>query len=116
LTYLWIGIGSAIGGCARYGLGTAVAAWSGPGFPWGTLAVNVLGCFLIGVFAPAFAALPWRQFLMIGFCGGFTTFSSFGLETLNLLRDGQPARAAAYVAASVAICLFAVWAGHAVSS
>ncbi len=83
MTYLWIALGSALGGCARYAMGTAVSQWLGPGFPYGTLGVNVLGCFLIGVFAATLEALPWRQFLIIGFCGGFTTFSSFSLETLD---------------------------------
>jgi fluoride exporter len=111
LTYLWIALGSALGGCARFAITSYIG--NSAGFPWGTLAVNVAGCFVIGVLASTIESLPWKQFLMIGFCGGFTTFSSFGLETLALLREGQTARAAAYVAASVAICLAAVWAGHA---
>lgn len=86
------------------------------GFPWGTLAVNLLGCFVIGVVATVVDSSPWRQFLMIGFCGGFTTFSSFGLETLTLMREGHTGRAVAYVAMSVALCLAAVWAGHASAS
>ena len=113
MTYLWIAVGSALGGCARF----AMAAHIGNNeFPWGTLAVNVVGCFAIGVFAATIEAASWRQFLMIGFCGGFTTFSSFSLETLNLIRDGQNARAAAYVAASVIVCLIGVWAGHLAAS
>ncbi len=89
--------------------------WLGtPGFPWGTLVVNILGCFAIGVFASAFEGVAWRQFLMVGVCGGFTTFSSFSFETLNLLREGQTLQAGAYVFASVLVCLMAVWLGHAV--
>lgn len=109
MTYLWIALGSALGGCARYAMSTYIG---NGGFPWGTLAVNVLGCFLIGVLATMLDATPWRQLLIVGFCGGFTTFSSFGLETLNLIRDGQLTRAGAYIVASVAVCLIAVWAGH----
>ena len=111
MTYVWIALGSAIGGCARYAMGSAVSQWLGVGFPYGTLSVNILGCFLIGVLASMLDQTPWRQFLIIGFCGGFTTFSSFGLETLSLLRDGQPLRAGAYIAASIIVCLVAVWAG-----
>ena len=106
--YLWIAIGSALGG-SRFALSQSLASAT---FPWGTLSVNILGCFLIGIFAATLEAQPWRQFLMIGLCGGFTTFSSFSLETINLLRDGQPLRAGAYIAASVLLCLLAAWAGH----
>ncbi len=114
--YFLIATGSALGGCARFAIGSTLAQIFGPAFPWGTLGVNILGSFLIGIFASLLPTQEWRQFLMIGFCGGFTTFSSFSLETLNLLRDGHPARAAAYAAASMLVCLAAVWAGHAVVS
>jgi len=113
LTYLWIAVGSALGGCTRFAMATYIGNSE---FPWGTLAVNVAGCFAIGIFAATIEAASWRQFLMIGFCGGFTTFSSFSLETLNLIRDGQIVRAAAYVAASVIVCLIGVWAGHLAAS
>lgn len=111
--YLFIALGSALGGCARYALAMAVGA---QGFPWGTLAVNVLGCLAIGLLAAKVADPELRQFLMTGFCGGFTTFSSFGLETLQLLRDGQTLAAGAYVAASVVVCLLAVWCGYSLLS
>ncbi len=92
----------------------------GATFPWGTLIVNILGCTFIGFFATMTApegrwlvSTPARQFVMVGICGGFTTFSSFSLETLNLARAGEPGRALAYVLASVLICLLGVWAGYA---
>ena len=116
LTYLWIALGSALGGCARYAMGSAVAQWLGTGFPWGTLSVNILGGLLIGFLASTFESTTARQFLMIGFCGGFTTFSSFSLETLNLLRAGEPTKAALYAVASVIACLAAVWLGHMAAS
>ncbi len=119
VTYLWIGLGSALGGMARYFCYGAAQRVLGPTFPWGTLLVNLTGCAFIGFFATLTApdgrwlvgTLP-RQFVMVGICGGFTTFSSFSLETLALARDGEWLRAGANVAASVAGCLIAVWAGH----
>jgi len=117
--YLWIALGSALGGCARYALGSAIlaAAGSNPvGFPWGTFAVNIAGCFAIGVFASTLQSAIWRELLIIGLCGGFTTFSSFGLETLHLLRNGEVGLAFAYVAGSVVLCLAAVWMGHSIAS
>ena len=91
-TYSIIGLGSALGGLARYLCGVAVSQWSGQ-FPWGTLLVNVLGSLVIGCFATLtgpdgrlYVRTTGRQFVMIGICGGFTTFSAFSLETLQLLR------------------------------
>ena len=119
LAYLWIAIGSALGGMARYWCSGFAAARFGETFPWGTIAVNVIGSFIIGFFAtisgpdgrllvPSLA----RQFVMLGFCGGYTTFSSFSLQTLNLVRDGEWMRAAGNIALSVALCLIAVTVGH----
>jgi len=120
LTYLWIAIGSALGGMARYACSTLVAQTVGGSFPWGTLLVNVAGSFLIGVFAVVgppggrFALHPdARLFVTVGICGGYTTFSSFSLQTLDLIREGQMGAAAGNVAGSVALCLVAVWAGAA---
>lgn len=117
--YLWIALGSALGGVGRYAFGGWVQRLAGPGFPWGTVLVNIVGCSFIGWFATItgpdsrfIVNTRTRQFVMIGICGGFTTFSSFSLETLNLVRDGQPARAAANVFFSIALCLAGVWLGH----
>ena len=110
--YLWIAIGSAVGGMSRFALGSWILEKYGSTLPWGTLLINIVGSGLIGLFATTVKPVPWRQFLMVGLCGGFTTFSSFSLETLTLLHDGHPGRALAYIALSVFVCLVSVWAGH----
>jgi fluoride exporter len=117
--YLWIAFGSGIGGVCRYVLGGWVARQAGAAFPWGTLLVNILGCTFIGWFAAMtgpdgriLASTRTRQFVMVGICGGFTTFSSFSLETLNLLRDGEAGRAVANISLSVGLCMLGVWLGH----
>ena len=115
--YLYAMLGSALGGGARLYLSTLVARGLGTSFPWGTLAVNVLGSALIGLLAGLSdsARMPLsadvRGFLMVGVMGGFTTFSSFSLQTLTLAQDGDWLRAGGNVAASVAGCLAAVWLG-----
>ena len=116
---LAVALGSALGGVCRFVLSVNSVRWLGAGFPYGTLAINVAGSFLIGLLFTATALdgrweapVTTRQFLMSGICGGFTTFSAFSLETLNLARDGYPGRAAAYIALSVVLCLIAVWLGH----
>lgn len=116
--YMWVALGSAVGGCARFAVGSAItaAAVSGTVFPWGTFLINIAGSLLIGVFASLLEDVAWRQLLMAGLCGGFTTFSSFSLETVNLLRQGHTGQALAYVGGSILLCLAAVWAGHAVGS
>ena len=119
VTYVWIAIGSALGGVARYGCSSLMAHWIGETFPWGTLMVNVLGSFIIGFFASMtgpdgrlLVAPDMRQFVMVGFCGGYTTFSSFSLQTLTLLRDGDVMRAGLNAGASVGLCMLAVWLGY----
>ena len=118
--YFWVALGSGLGGVARYGCANLAAAWTGEAFPWGTILVNVLGSFVIGFFAtfsgpegrfmvPAAA----RVFVMVGLCSGYTTFSSFSLQTLALLENGAWLAAGANVAVSVVACLAAVWLGHA---
>jgi CrcB protein len=112
-----VAIGSAIGGVARY-LMTLVAQPRDTAFPVGTLAVNILGCFLIGVFAQYSLSgdrlsPEMRVLLISGFCGGFTTFSTFSFESLELFQAGAWPRAALYCIASVASGLAAVWAGTA---
>jgi len=119
MLYLWIGLGGAIGTVGRYWLSSAVAAWFGELFPWGTLIINVSGSFAIGFFATLtdsqgvlLVRPEVRSFFMIGICGGYTTFSSFSLQTLRLAQDGQWLAAGANVIASNAGCLAAVWLGH----
>jgi fluoride exporter len=114
------GAGSALGAVARYLVSLWLLATLGPAFPWGTLAVNVLGSFLIGLAAAAFTggggwrgSAAARQFLVAGFCGGFTTFSIFSLEMLLFLQEGDLARAGLYLTASLVLWLAAVWSGHA---
>jgi CrcB protein len=118
-SYFWIAVGSALGGIARYWCSGVVARLIGETFPWGTLLVNVVGSFIIGfvatitgpdgrLFMPTIA----RQFIMVGFCGGFTTFSSFSLQTLNLVNDGEWLYAGMNIVWSVILCLVAVWIGH----
>ena len=101
--------GGALGSVARYGVGLAAARALGQGFPWGTVMLSVAGSLVIGWVAGATLRVPMpdalRAFAMVGLCGGFTTFSSFSLQTIELLRSGYPARAAANVVASVVLCL-----------
>jgi len=120
--YFWIAIGSALGGIGRYFCSGVAARLIGETFPWGTLIVNVVGSFIIGFFATLtgpdgriFVGSNARQFVMVGFCGGYTTFSSFSLQTLNLLQDGEWAYAGFNIAVSVILCLVAVWAGYALA-
>ncbi len=117
--YLWIAVGSALGGAARYWCTGLVADYAGDAFPWGTVLVNIVGSFLIGLIATLTAVDGrWlvspnvQRFMTVGILGGYTTFSSFSLQTLDLLRAGEPGRALGNVALSVALCLVAVWLGH----
>jgi CrcB protein len=121
--YIWIAIGSALGGISRYACSGLSARLIGETFPWGTFLVNVVGSFIIGFFATLtepdgrfYMSSTTRQFVMTGFCGGFTTFSSFSLQTLNLIHDGEMVRAGANIGASVVCCLIAVWAGYLVAA
>lgn len=119
ITYLWIAVGSALGGMARFACSNLIAGWLGPTFPFGTLVINVLGSFVIGFFATVTGPdgrylVPGdaRQFVMVGLCGGYTTFSSFSLQTLALAQDGEFVRAGLNIGASVVLCLLAVWLGY----
>ena len=113
----WVAVGSAIGGMGRYWCSGAIARRYGERFPWGTFFVNVVGSFVIGLFSgwgPDGTDLVdpgIRQFVMAGICGGYTTFSSFSLQTQNLMKDGEWLYAGANVGISVALCLVAVWVG-----
>ncbi len=117
--YLWIALGSALGGMARYWCSGVAAFLFGETFPWGTLIVNVVGSVIIGFVATLtgpdgrlLVSTTVRQFILVGFCGGFTTFSSFSLQTLNLMNDGQWSYAALNIGLSVVLCLVSVWLGH----
>jgi CrcB protein len=119
MDYLWVALGSALGGVARYWCSGLAARWIGETFPWGTLGVNIIGSVIIGFFATLtapdgrlFVSSNARIFVMVGFCGGYTTFSSFSLQTLNLMQNGEWLRASANVVASVMLCLVAVVMGH----
>lgn len=116
---LWyIAAGSALGGVSRYLFGGVLQRAAGAGFPVGTLVVNITGSFLLGLFLRYAVDTPtltpeWRAFLTIGFCGGYTTFSTFSYETVTLLEDGQWGRAATYVGLSLALALIGVMLGFA---
>jgi len=119
ITYSWVAFGSAIGGCVRYALSGVVTHWIGTTFPWGTLIVNITGCFVIGIFnsmtgpdGPFRVPSNIRIFVMVGICGGYTTFSSFSLESLNLMQAGEWMPAVGYILASVIFCLAGVSLGH----
>jgi len=119
ILYLLIALGGALGSVARFFLSGVVANQFGATFPWGTLVINVTGSFAIGFFytltepgGRVYANSDARQFFMTGICGGYTTFSSFSLQTLNLARDGEWFQAGANTVGSVVACLVAVWLGH----
>ena len=125
---LFVGVGGSLGALARYGAGLAAAHWLGKGFPWGTLLVNVAGCFVMGIVLEVLQGLEahapegqtpavqsqialWHKGLAIGFLGGLTTFSTFGGDTLRQFQSGQPQLALANIAANVLLSLAAVWCG-----
>jgi CrcB protein len=111
-----IAAGGALGSVLRYGLSTWVHTLAGRGFPYGTLAVNVLGCLVMGVLFVLLVermgeSAVWRAGLLIGVLGGFTTFSTFSIETFNLIEQGAMAKAAGNMAASLVLCVGATWLG-----
>jgi len=119
---LWIALGSALGGVLRYWCSGLIARWFGETFPWGTIVVNVVGSLLIGLIATLsgpdgrlLVGTTLRQFMMLGLLGGFTTFSSFSLQTLALAQSGEWVQAATNVVGSVLLCLMGVWLGHALA-
>jgi CrcB protein len=121
--YILVALGGALGSVLRFFLSNYCNVQAGGIFPWGILIVNVTGSFAIGfIFGLTepggrwFASPATRDFLMVGICGGYTTFSSFSLNTLNLARDGEWMRACGNIVGSVGLCLAAVWLGNAAAS
>lgn len=119
MVYLWVALGGALGSVARFTLATVLAERIGATFPWLTLLVNASGSLAIGLIASlgahgvkALDTADARAFLMVGILGGYTTFSAFSLQTLNLARAGAWGDAAGYVALSVILCLAGVWLGY----
>lgn len=122
LTYFWIMLGGALGSGARFWASGWIGQGIGEAFPLGTLFVNVTGSFVIGLFAglaepegPLLVGPRMRQFVMIGICGGYTTFSSFSLQTLELAREGDWLKAGLNSVLSLVCCLVAVWLGRALA-
>ena len=122
-TYLWVALGSGLGGAARLLCSDFAARLVGLECPWGTLAVNVVGSLLIGLIAALVqpsgrfeVGTSVQQFLMVGVLGGYTTFSAFSLQTFGLLQEGHWGKAGAYVGGSVVLCLIAVAVGYALGS
>ncbi len=110
--YLYIAAGGALGSIGRYWMAGLVDSRFNSDFPWGTLTVNILGSFVIGMLAGMDSlSQQGRLFLMVGLCGGFTTFSAFSQQTLNLIRDGLLLRAGSNILLSVMLCLLATWLG-----
>jgi CrcB protein len=119
LSYLFIMLGGALGTGARFWMSGLIAERAGEFFPLGTLVVNISGSFAVGFFAgftgsegPLLVSPRFREFFMIGVCGGYTTFSSFSLQTLDLARDGDWLKAFLNIALSLTCCLIAVWVGR----
>ncbi len=117
--YLWIGVGSALGGMGRHWCNGVIARLAGVDFPWGTLLVNVAGSLVIGLAAAVMGtegrwpmSVTGQQFVMVGLCGGYTTFSAFSLQTLTLIQSHQWGAAVANILVSVVLCLGAVWVGY----
>jgi fluoride exporter len=118
-SYLVVALGSAVGGVSRFWLSGVLAERYGNWFPFNTLVINISGSFVIGFVAAIsasdsrFMVSPSaRTFLMVGVCGGYTTFSSFSLQTLTLIQDGQWLYAWANVIGSVVLCMLGVWLGY----
>ena len=122
-SYISVALGSIVGGVGRYLVSVLFLSQFGGGFPWGTLFVNVTGSFVIGFYAALtgpdgrlFVSPRQRQFVMVGICGGYTTFSAFSLETLRLVQSGDVQAASLNVFISVVSWMTAVWLGHALAA
>lgn len=122
-SYVSVALGSIVGGVARFLVSVLFLSQFGSGFPWATLFVNVTGSFMIGFYAALtgpdgrlFVSPRQRQFVMVGICGGYTTFSAFSLETLRLVQSGDVQAASVNLSVSVVGWLTAVWLGHALAA
>lgn len=119
ITYLAVGLGSALGGMSRFWVAGFIGQRWGDSFPWGTILVNITGSFLIGLLAtlsvsdgqPRWSPVA-THFLFAGICGGYTTFSAFSLQTLRLLHAGNWTQAGGNILVSLLGCLLAIWLGH----
>lgn len=116
MNYLLVMAGGAIGSAARYQVGRWTLGWLGPNYPWGTLTVNIVGGVLMGLLVGALTKMSvpgenWRLFAAIGMLGGFTTFSSFALDTVNMIERGALLAALGYILISVAGAILGVFAG-----
>jgi CrcB protein len=115
MLYLFLAAGGVLGTLARYRMGIWVHGWAGTGMPWGTFAINLVGSFVLGLATQFASVLPvspeLRGLVTVGFCGAFTTFSTFMFETATLLQDGEWGRAAAYALGSLALGLAAMLLG-----
>lgn len=120
MNYVWIFIGGGLGSIARFELGQRIARFTGTAFPFATLGINILSCFILGIIMQVFAGKgvldqTARLLLAVGFCGGFSTFSTFTWEGFELIKSGQYVYAGAYVLLSVLICFLGFWAGWTVA-
>ena len=116
LGWFAIALGGALGATARFAMSHQVYQWFGREFAWGTLSVNVLGSFVMGIVAVLLvdklgASNEWRAFVMVGFLGAFTTFSTFSFETMQYIQIGELNKAMLNIAVSLVSCLLAVWMG-----
>ncbi len=123
MTFLWIAIGGALGSVARFWCSNIIAERFGSTLPWGTIAVNISGSFLIGLLAALYGPggrfsnqAMVRELLIVGFCGGYTTFSAFSMQTFDLMRTGEWMTAAGNVLLSVTLCVLATSLGFALGS
>ena len=122
-SYISVALGSMVGAVARFLVSVLSVSQFGDRFPWGTLFVNVTGSFVIGFYAAltgpdgrVFVSARQRLFVMVGFCGGYTTFSAFSLETLRLMQSGNVRTALVYILVSIMTWLISVWIGHALGA
>jgi CrcB protein len=112
----WVALGGALGAASRFLLQRMAHLWFDIEFPWGTFGINIVGCFAIGCLIGACTNQPWfesygRALLVIGFLGAFTTFSTFSIETINLLEQSRIFSAIMYAGGTTVMCLFAAWLG-----